>query len=149
MTLSMPAMEISFLGSVRHIRPLPSDSTMQTPPVSAMRKFAPLTATGVERNCLRKYSRGFGQILGLIAQVWKVHGAGEKFAHLVAILVQRGHNNMGWFVVPQLHDQFGKIGFDRVDSGGFQRAVQASLLGGHAFDLDDPAVWPCASPSTM
>ena len=46
MILSMPAIVISVCGSVRHIRPLPSLSTTHTPPVSAIRKFAPLTAVG-------------------------------------------------------------------------------------------------------
>jgi hypothetical protein len=42
---SMPMTVISVLGRVRHIRPLPSDSTTASVPVSATPKFAPLTAT--------------------------------------------------------------------------------------------------------
>ena len=41
-------------GSVRHMRPLPSDSTTATAPVSAMRKLAPLMAVGMVRNFWRR-----------------------------------------------------------------------------------------------
>ena len=54
MIFSMPMTEISTRGRVRHIRPLPSDSTMQTVPVSATAKLAPLTATGTRRNFSRR-----------------------------------------------------------------------------------------------
>ena len=40
-----------------HIRPLPSDSTTQTVPVSATAKFAPLTPTLADRNRLRRWRR--------------------------------------------------------------------------------------------
>ena len=68
-TFSMPITEISTSGRVRHIRPLPSDSTMQTVPVAAMAKFAPETATLVVRNFWRRYSRAasastFGSSVG-------------------------------------------------------------------------------------
>jgi len=39
---------------VRHMRPLPSDSTTTTEPVSATRKLAPLMAVGIERNFWRR-----------------------------------------------------------------------------------------------
>gem|GEM_PF-5892460 len=42
---SIPTTEISVRGSVRHIRPLPSDSTTTIDPVSAIAKFAPDTPT--------------------------------------------------------------------------------------------------------
>src|SRR5690625_6261305 len=44
-TFSIPTTEIRVLGRVRHIRPLPSDSTTTMVPVSATAKFAPETAT--------------------------------------------------------------------------------------------------------
>ncbi len=69
----MPMTEISTLGRVRHIRPLPSDSTMQMLPVSATPKFAPLMATGTLKNfCLRcaraaaVRARLVGQTLGVL-----------------------------------------------------------------------------------
>ena len=48
---------ISVSGRVRHIRPLPSDSTTITVPVSATAKFAPETATLARRNFSRRWSR--------------------------------------------------------------------------------------------
>ncbi len=53
-TFSMPITEIRMRGSVRHIRPLPSDSTTPTVPVSATPKFAPLIATWAARNFSRR-----------------------------------------------------------------------------------------------
>ena len=52
-TFSIPMTVISVSGSVVQKRPLPSDSTTPTVPVSATPKFAPLTPTGA----LRKRSR--------------------------------------------------------------------------------------------
>src|SRR5829696_2240041 len=57
MTFSMPMSVTSTCGTVVHIRPLPSDSTTQTVPVSATAKFAPLTPTFAERNFSRRYRR--------------------------------------------------------------------------------------------
>ena len=51
---SMPITVISVSGRVRHIRPLPSDSTTASVPVSAIAKFAPDTATRVGRNVSRR-----------------------------------------------------------------------------------------------
>ena len=39
-------------------------------------------------------ARGLRQILGLVAEVGKIHGAGKKFAHLVTILMQRRNNDV-------------------------------------------------------
>ena len=49
-SFSIPTTLISVSGNVRHMRPLPSDSATSSPPVSAIAKFAPLTATLVFRN---------------------------------------------------------------------------------------------------
>ena len=66
---SIPASVISIRGSVRHIRALPSDSTTQTPPVSATRKLAPLKPTGTRRNFSRRNCRAAdGQVLRLAAE---------------------------------------------------------------------------------
>ena len=56
-TFSMPMTEMSTFGKVRHIRPFPSDSTMQIVPVSATAKLPPLIATGTLRNFLRRGAR--------------------------------------------------------------------------------------------
>ena len=74
MTLSMPATVISVSGSVRHMRPLPSLSTMQTPPVSAIRKFAPLTAVFTRRNFSRRKRRAASaRSCGVLAEVGQIH----------------------------------------------------------------------------
>src|SRR5690625_7299353 len=54
-TFSIPTTEIRVLGRVRHIRPLPSDSTTTMVPVSATAKFAPETATASDMS--RNFSR--------------------------------------------------------------------------------------------
>ena len=48
---------IKVSGRVRHIRPLPSDSTTLSVPVSATAKFAPLIATLACRNFRRRCRR--------------------------------------------------------------------------------------------
>ena len=56
-TFSTPTTEIRVSGRVRHIRPLPSDSTTTSVPVSATAKLAPETATLARRNFSRRCSR--------------------------------------------------------------------------------------------
>ena len=69
-TFSMPTTETSTSGRVRHIRPLPSDSTTTSVPVSATAKFAPETATLARRNFSRRCSAGRrGQAARLVGQV--------------------------------------------------------------------------------
>ncbi len=53
----MPMTVIRVCGRVRHIRPLPSDSTTHSVPVSAMAKLAPLIPTRADRNLRRRCSR--------------------------------------------------------------------------------------------
>ena len=53
-SFSIPSTVTSTGGSVVHMRPLPSDSTMQIVPVSATPKFAPLTPTFAFRNRSRR-----------------------------------------------------------------------------------------------
>ena len=53
----MPMTVISVSGRVRHIRPLPSDSTTSSVPVSATPKLAPEIATFARRNRLRRCAR--------------------------------------------------------------------------------------------
>ena len=61
-TFSIPISVTSTRGSVRHMRPLPSDSTTPIVPVSATPKFAPDTATGTDRNLERRCSRAASAI---------------------------------------------------------------------------------------
>ena len=56
-SFSMPITVMSVSGSVRHMRPLPSDSTTARVPVSATPKLAPEIATEVERNFSRRWRR--------------------------------------------------------------------------------------------
>ena len=56
-SFSMPMTVISVSGRVRHIRPLPSDSTTASVPVSATPKLAPEIATLARRNFSRRCSR--------------------------------------------------------------------------------------------
>jgi hypothetical protein len=53
----MPITEIGTSGRVRHMRPLPSDSTTQTVPVSATAKFTPPMPTLAARNLRRRWRR--------------------------------------------------------------------------------------------
>jgi len=50
----MPITVTSTGGRVTHMRPLPSDSTTPTVPVSAIAKFAPLTPIRAERKRSRR-----------------------------------------------------------------------------------------------
>ena len=66
----MPTTETSTSGRVRHIRPLPSDSTTTRVPVSATAKLAPETATLARRNFSRRCSaRRAGQRGRVVGQV--------------------------------------------------------------------------------
>ena len=56
-TFSMPTTLIRVSGRVRHMRPLPSDSTTTRVPVSAIAKFAPEMATLARRNFSRRCTR--------------------------------------------------------------------------------------------
>ena len=56
-TFSIPITVTSTSGSVVQKRPLPSDSTTHTAPVSATAKLAPLTPIRAERNFARRYRR--------------------------------------------------------------------------------------------
>ncbi len=83
-SFSIPTTLISVSGSVRHMRPLPSDSATSSPPVSAIAKLAPLTATGVFRNsrlrCRRAASarscgssvRSFGASGMCSRKIWRI-----------------------------------------------------------------------------
>ena len=62
----MPTTETSTSGRVRHIRPLPSDSTTTSVPVSATAKFAPDTATLARRNFSRRCSAS-----SVLWQTWR------------------------------------------------------------------------------
>ena len=56
-SFSIPMTVIKVSGRVRHIRPLPSDSTTAKVPLSATAKLAPLIATFADRNFRRRCLR--------------------------------------------------------------------------------------------
>ena len=143
-TFSMPTTETSTSGRVRHIRPLPSDSTTTRVPVSATAKLAPETAT------LRAQE--------LLPQV-RARALGER-GRVVGEAVGRGAADRG-------HPSAGRSRGSRRGCGGSpapgcgwagrrragrsarpgrsprrrcpracERLVEADLLGGHRLDLD-------------
>ena len=61
-SFSIPITVTSTSGSVVHMRPLPSDSTTATVPVSAIPKFAPEIAIGTDRNFSRRCRRAASAI---------------------------------------------------------------------------------------
>src|SRR3954465_5207480 len=101
----MPITVISTSGSVVHMRPLPSDSTTPTVPVSATAKFAPLIPTRTARNFSRRCrrpapdrqellaqgpARRLGQRRGLVADRGRAGQPGaEQVADLGAVAVDR------------------------------------------------------------
>ena len=122
-SFSMPMTVISVSGSVRHIRPLPSDSTTMTVPVSAIAKFAPDTATRARRNFSRRWQPGgLGERPRLVGQVVRGGPAGgrhlapEDVPDLGAVAVDRRHEDVRGQVVAQLDDQLREVGLPGGDA---------------------------------
>ena len=110
----MPMIEISTGGSVRHMRPLPSDSTTQMLPVSATPKFAPLIATGALRNLRRRCARATAaSAFGSSESSAHAQRAHEQLADLGAVLVDRRHQDVRRMLAGQLDDQLGQVGLGR------------------------------------
>ena len=113
----MPTTETSTSGRVRHIRPLPSDSTTTSVPVSATAKFAPRDRhPGPQELLAQVLPRGRGQHGGLVGQVV---GRGppdgpmvpaEDRPDLGAVAVDGRHQDVGRQVVAELNDQLGEVG---------------------------------------
>ena len=116
-SFSIPTTVISVSGSVVQKRPLPSDSTTQTVPVSATAKFAPLIATRAARNFARRYARAApASSLRVVGEVGQPERAAEEVADLDAVLVDRRHEDVRRLLAGQLADQLGEIGLDDVDA---------------------------------
>ena len=136
----MPTTEISVRGSVTHIRPLPSDSTTTSDPVSAIAKFAPDTPTWADRNACRKWARAAAASAtgSSVSPAGRArHLAAEDLPDLGPVPVDGGHQDVAGPVVAELDDELGQVGLQRADAVSRQRLVQPGLLGGHALDLDD------------
>ena len=119
-TFSIPISVIRTFGSVVHMRPLPSDSTTPTDPVSAIAKFAPETATGTVRNFSRRCVRAASAIAaGSSPSSWPCGDrALEQGGDLGPVAVDRGDEDVRLLVVAELDDQLGEIGLDRLDRRG-------------------------------
>ncbi len=138
-SFSMPITVISVRGRVRHMRPLPSDSTTASVPVSATAKFAPLIATrGGKELAAQVPPGGLGQRGGLVGErrVDVGHLAQEDLADLGAVAVDRRHQDVAGRVVAELDDQLGEVGLGGGDARCGERLVEPDLLGGHRLDLD-------------
>ena len=122
-----------------HMRPLPSDSTTPTSPVSAIAKFAPDTATGTVRNFARRCSRAASAIADrLVAQRLALSDrALEQRADLGAVAMDRRHQDVRLLVARrELDDQLREVGLQRMDALGRERLVHADLVRGQRLDLD-------------
>ncbi len=116
-TFSIPTSVISTRGSVTHIRPLPSDSTTQIPPVSAIAKLAPLNPTLTRRNFSRRNCRAApARSSGSRTQLPQPHGLLEQLANLGAVAVQRRNDDVGRAIVTELDDQVSEIRLERSDA---------------------------------
>ena len=131
----MPTTEISVRGSVTHIRPLPSDSTTTSEPVSAIAKFAPDTPTWADRNAWRRCARAAAARAGGSSVspagapgIWRA----EDLPDLGPVPVDGRDQDVAGPVVAELDDELGQVGLQRGDAVGGQRLVQPGLLGGHA-----------------
>ncbi len=135
----MPMTVISVCGRVRHIRPLPSDSTTHSVPVSAMAKFAPLMPTGRGQELAAQVPPGRlgqrGRVVGQ-ARVDIAHLAQEDVADLGPVAVDGRHQDVRRAVMPELDDQLGQVGLVGRDARAGQRVVEADLVGDHRLDLD-------------
>ena len=135
------------------MRPLPSDSTTQIVPVSAIPKFAPLTATGTERNFSRRCRRAASAIaLASQPRCWPLAIVRSNSARISARFWWIAGTRMcdWWSSSAELDDQLGEVGLDRLDA----RAASASLspISSVASDLTlitSRAPWSRAMPATI
>ena len=139
-SFSIPTTVIRVSGRVVQNRPLPSDSTTQTLPVSATAKLAPLIATRARRNFARRCAPGSrGELLRIVGEIGQPERAAEEVADLDPVLVDRRDEDVRRLLAGQLADQLGQVGLDDVDPGGRERLVELDLVGGQRLDLHDLA----------
>ena len=135
---------MSSRGSVRHMRPLPSDSTTQTDPVSAIAIVgAAETDAHAQELLSQEAARRVRQVRRVGAQIRQPHRPLKQLPNLGLVLVQRGHDDVRWLVVSELDDEIREIGLVRQDAGVLERRVQPRLVRGHGLDLDDLALAAC------
>ena len=137
-TFSIPITVTSTSGRVVHIRPLPSDSTTTTLPVSAHAKFAPETATRVRRKASRRNARAAAvSSPGSSESPASPSRCAEQVADLGPVLVDRGHEQVRGPLARQLHDQLGQVGLQRVNPRRLERLVQPDLVRRERLHLHD------------
>ena len=148
----MPMTVTSTSGSVVHIRPLPSDSTTQTVPVSAIPKLAPLTAMGVDRNFSRRCRR---------AASARAAGSSESVrpAAIVASKTRRISARLRWIAGTRMCDDQSPASWlmssaRSVSTAAIPSAARASLrpISSVAIDLTlmtSETPWSRAMPATI
>ena len=115
---------------------------MQTVPVSATPKFAPLMATCTVKNLRRevRVAAASASGLGLVGErLGAVELRAEEVADLGAVLVDRRDQDVRRPLAGELDDQLGEVGLDRRDALRRERLVEADLVGRQRLDLDDLA----------
>ena len=138
-TFSIPISVITTrAGSVVHMRPLPSDSTTPTVPVSAIAKLAPLTRHGHGEELRAQVAPGgLGDPRGLEAQLLRRgDGALEQVGDLRPVAVDGRHEDVRLLVVAELDDELRQIGLDRADAAQRERLVEPDLVRRERLDLD-------------
>ena len=140
----MPTRLTRTSGRVRHIRPLPSDSSddegagLGDGEVGAGdRDPGPqeLLAEVLPGRC-RERRRLVGQVVRR-RPPGRRHPGAEDLADLGPVLVDRRHEDVRRQVVAELDDQLGQIGLPGGDPLRGKGFVELDLLGGHRLDLDD------------
>src|SRR3954463_12543149 len=146
-TFSIPTTETRTSGRVVHMRPLPSDSSTTTWPVSATAKFAPLTPTGTERNFARRCARA-AAVSSAGSSETSTTRSRRKSAAIWARLrwmagTRRGEEGEGGGedgrggVVGGLVDELGEVGLHGVHADRLEAIVEVDLVRGQRLDLDD------------
>ena len=139
MTFSMPMTVIRVSGRVRHIRPLPSDSTTHSVPVSATAKLAPLIPT------LRGQELAPQVQPGRLGQRGRVVGQAGSTSAISRRKISRISARLRWMAgtrmcdgqsSAELDDELGQVGLVGGDARVGERLVQADLVGGQRLDLD-------------
>ena len=124
-----------------HIRPLPSDSTTHTVPVSATSEVGPAdTATSASRNLRAQVpARRLGQRARLVAELVQLQRAQEQLADLGAVEVDRRHEDVRRAVVGRAARSAPPGRSPGLDPAGRRGVVEPGLVGRQRLDLDELA----------
>jgi hypothetical protein len=100
--------------------------------------LAPLIPTpGAEELPAQVQPRGLGQRRRVVGQarVHAVHLAQEDLPDLGPVTVDGGDQDVRRAIMPELDDQLGQVGLERLDPLRGERLVQPDLVGDHGLDL--------------